>query len=88
MPNQPEQLYAVYSNHTNGRSLLGIATGAEIDIEAFFDDRKAYGLSIEPIQVQHIPAGYAIKRDELLQKRARLEEELADLNKQIKHIGG
>lgn len=88
MPSQPETIYAVYANSTDRRYLLGFATGEIKDIEAFFDDQKAYGLNLERVKAQHIPPGFADKRAALLQQKAAHEAEVRKIDSQLKHIGG
>lgn len=81
-------MYAVYANHENHRNFLGIASGDMQDIEAFYESRKAYGLDIEPIQVNHIPAGFAVEKAALKERRRVVAEQLAALDGQLKkHYG-
>jgi hypothetical protein len=76
-------IYAVYATDTDRDRLLGYATGNTVDIEAYFDSRKGYGLEINPITICHVPPGYSSQHRELIAKRADLERQINELNKQI-----
>jgi hypothetical protein len=82
-------VYAVYAKASGTRDdFLGYATGTEEDICGFYADQKGYGLYLKIVFPQHIPAGFADKRNALLQERAKLEKELKRIDKEIKNIGG
>jgi hypothetical protein len=81
-------VYAVYGKHSHRDELLGYATGTEEDICGFYADQKGYGLYLKIVFPQHIPAGFADKRNALLQERTKLEKELKRIDKEIKNIGG
>ncbi|MHC4302202.1 MAG: hypothetical protein ACYS7Y_33500 [Planctomycetota bacterium] len=82
-PIYDDNIYAVWGNHTDRRFFLGIATGTIADITAYFDDRKAYGLDVEPVSVNRIPDGYAEQRAPLLKRKVAVEAELRKLNAQL-----
>lgn len=87
MSKQPQNsgpLYAVYAEDTDRRHLLGFATGERIDIEAFFDDRKIYGLVLDVVQPVHVHEGFAAQRALLLAEKAELEARLESLNRKLK----
>lgn len=83
-------MYAVYANHIDRKVLLGIASGDPEDIKAFYDNQKAYGLDLylERLQPNPIPPGYAALKDTLLAKRRLIAAQLADLDEQLKKLGG
>jgi hypothetical protein len=92
MMNTPPALdptvYAVYAKYLGRDELLGYATGTEEDICGFYADKKGYGLYLKQVFPQHIPKGYADKRNALLQERTNLEKALKRVDKEIKNIGG
>jgi len=63
--------------------LLGYAIGHTEDIHAYYDDLKAYGLKLEPVDPVIIPTGYAAKRAVLVKRRDELEAELKELNRKL-----
>jgi hypothetical protein len=81
-------IWAVRSIGESHSPIVGYAVGEKADIEAFFADRKGYGLELERVAVQHIPAGFASKRESLLRQKEAHEKEVARINAQLKHIGG
>jgi hypothetical protein len=81
-------VWTVFSHDERQRMFLGYATGEKADIEAFFDNRKAYSLELEHVEIQHIPAGFADKRAALLQQREKHEAEVARINAELKQFGG
>jgi len=76
-------LYAVYANQLDREQFLGVATGVVKDIEAYYDQKKSYGLRVEPLKIVEIPEGYAGKYEKLIKERVVLEERLKQLNKEI-----
>lgn len=84
----PETIYAVFATTTNSRECLGYATGALEDIKAFYHERRAYGLEIEVVKPNHIPPGYVSKKAKLLARKRELQQQLINLDAEIKLIGG
>ena len=84
----PETIYAVYTTDaSNSWELLGYATGDVKDIKAFYHERRDYDLVTEVVKPNHIPPGYASKKAELMHRKRELQQQLDDLEKEIKHIG-
>lgn len=81
-----QQIYAVYATDNDRNRLLDFAIGAKEDIEAYFDDRKSYGLVLEPVNPLIIEAGYLVKRDAILKEKKQLEERLSVLNLRLKRF--
>lgn len=79
---------AVYAAHVSREVLLGYATGDMVDIEAFYDDQKGYGLTFKEVKVQHIPTGFAKKCAALNELKAEHEKEIERINRDLKHLGG
>ncbi len=79
-----KQIYAVYAQHEDRNHLLDFAIGDKKDIEAYFDDRAAYGLVLEPVNPLIIEEGYAEKRDAILEEKKKLEERLKILDLRLK----
>lgn len=79
-----EPIIAVYAQNVDRNYLLGYAIGAVEDIKAYYDDKKAYGLVLEPVNFKRIPKGYAADRKALVQKRDNLQKQLDELDKEIK----
>ena len=77
-------IYAVHATTLDHPLFLGYATGKIEDIKAYYDDRKQYGLEVTAVKPLHIPEGYAHKREGLLGRKAQLEKELKDIERQIK----
>ena len=69
----------------NHDPIVGYATGKTHDIEAYFDNVKQYGLTIEAIKVVEVPSGYKAHRDNIVAKRDRLQAELDELNKRLEN---
>ena len=78
-----EQIKAVFARHTDRNQLLGYAIGPDADIEAYFSDRKAYGLDIEVIKPVRIADGYGTYRAVLEEERNSLQNQIDELNRQI-----
>lgn len=83
-PRQRETIYAVYAKHTDQNYLLGHAIGEVEDIEAYFDDRKAYGLVLEQVDPVSLRSGYAEKRAELLRQRDELERAMNQIDAELR----
>lgn len=79
-----DRIYAVYATHVDNIYLLGYAIGEMEDINAYYDDQKAYGLKIKAVKPVAIPKGFAVKRKALLQQKAALQAQLDKLNKELK----
>lgn len=84
----PEQIYAVYAEHTDRRQFLGLAVGEVRDIEAFFSEKKAYGLTLERADIQYIPQGFATRKAALMGKKRELQQQLIELEAELKKFGG
>lgn len=84
----PEQIYAVYANHEDRRLFLGLAVGNVQDIQAFYDERKAYGLDLERANIQYIPQGFASRKAALMGKKRELQQQLIELEAELKKFGG
>lgn len=83
---QGKTIYAVYAIHENRNQLLDFAVGEEEDIKAYFDDRKAYGLELKPVDPLIIPTGYCAERNELLLEKVKIERRLAALNRKLERL--
>lgn len=83
---QGKTIYAVYAVHEDRNQLLDFAVGEEVDILSYFDDRKAYGLELKPVDPIVIPPGYAAQRNELLLEKVKIERRLAALNRKLDTI--
>ena len=79
------KIYAVYATELHATRLLGYATGDMRDIQAYFDDKKAYGLEIECVtdKVTNIPAGYWEKKAYYLKKKAYHQAALRGIDKEL-----
>jgi hypothetical protein len=77
---QNKQIWAVYAEHEDRRMLLDFACGEIEDIASYFDDQKAYGLNLEPVNPIIIEPGYRAKRNELLFEKAQIERRLRTLD--------
>ena len=64
-------------------SILGYCTGELSDIQAFYDDRKTYSLSIQKIEVLEIKRYSAAERVALVNRKKELEEELERINSKL-----
>lgn len=62
---------------------LGYVTGKRDDIFAYFDDKKAYSISIEPIKVIPILPTSVNEKKLLLQRKKELESELKRINDEL-----
>lgn len=77
-----EQVYAVYAKHVDRNILLGFCISDTYDdIEAYYEEKKAYGLEIEPVHPVRIPAKFAIRKKELVKRRLELEKQLKELER-------
>lgn len=76
----------MYAIHENRNQLLDFAVGEEEDIKAYFDDRKAYGLELKPVDPLIIPTGYCAERNELLLEKVKIERRLAALNRKLERL--
>lgn len=77
-----ETIYAVYAKGVDRDTLLGYATGKVADIQAAYDDKKAYGLDLKPIKVHNIPPGVSVHLKELKDKEVNLIRQLAEIKRQ------
>lgn len=78
-----EIIWAVYAHDVDKRRLLGHAIGKPKDIDAYFDERKSYGLEKEEVRPIRIPDGYADNKQRLIREKQRLENELKQINDAI-----
>ena len=83
-----ETIYAVFATNTHDRSFLGLAVGEMKDIQAFYHERRAYGLEIERTDIQYIPPGFATRKAALLGKKRELQQKLIELEAELKKFGG
>lgn len=69
-----------------GRStkIIGYATGNESDIKSFYDDRKAYELRLEEIEVVNVTPNSKTERVAMIKRKQELEAELESLKKKLK----
>lgn len=78
------QLYECYAKHTDSNHFLGIFSGDYNDIKAYCDENhKSYGTEIKRVNIKRVPAGYAVRLEELHATQAKLEKELAEVKRQI-----
>lgn len=80
------QIYKVTTEgDCEGRSTrtLGYCTGHPSDIKKFFDSQKTYEIRLEEIQVRHITETSAKEREELLNKKRELEEQLESIKSRL-----
>jgi len=78
-----QEIYQVEAEGLDRNQLLGFATGAKSDIEAYFDDRKDYGLVLSLVVPKHIPAGYATQKQDLLEQKEDLQRQMLALERNI-----
>jgi len=79
-----EQVYAVFAKTESYNKFLGHATGEVRDIEAFYHSKRGYGLVIEPVQVNHIPSGFAKGKSALMCRKRELQQQLIELEAKLK----
>ena len=79
-----EPVVAVYATQPERQQLLGFAAGDLQDIQAFFDDRKAYGLEIRRLQYIRVPTGFAQRKKELERRKTELLQELEEIKSELK----
>lgn len=79
-------IYAVYSVHEDRNILLDFACGNKEDIEAYFDERKAYGLEFVLVDPIVIEPGFSSKKSHLLRKKKELENQLKALSRDIEQL--
>lgn len=88
MSQQTETIYAVFARTDIHPDLLGHVTGEAKDIEAFYHERRQYGLIIEPITVNHIPKGFAESKAAVYKRKKELQKQLIEVEAQLKEMGG
>lgn len=77
-------MYAVYAKYENRDQFLGICQSySKADIEAYFHEKRGYGLTIEKIEPIIIPTGYAKKKAEILERITELQNQIKELEKEI-----
>lgn len=82
-----QQVYAVFAKHLDRNKLLGYCYSESFDdIEAYYEDRKGYGLEVEAVHPIRIVSGYADRKKELADKRDKLQRQIDELNRQISGI--
>lgn len=81
---EDEQIYAVTAKYTAGPYFLGLATGSQEDICAYFESQKGYGLDVSPVKCINVESGFAEKRRQLLTKQAQLKLELEQIEQELK----
>ena len=74
-----DHCYQVEATGLDRNTLLGFATGDRADIEAYFEEHKAYGLILSLIVPKHIPAGYADSKEDLMKQKEELQRQVLDL---------
>ena len=77
------EIYAVFATQPDRLHLLGYATGDPVDIRAYYDDRKAYGLELKRVKTLEIPKGYAAEKETLVAKKKDLESQISQINDKI-----
>jgi hypothetical protein len=77
-------LFLVWANDSDRRRFLGLCTGHSNDIEAYYEDKKGYGLDIESVVPTVITAGYGKRKKELIVQKQELERQLKELDNRIK----
>jgi hypothetical protein len=83
-PEVNKPVMVVWANNNDRRLFLGHATGAAHDIESYYEERKGYGLELEPVEITHVESGYKAHKDNIIAKRDRLQAELDQLNLRLK----
>ncbi len=81
-------IYAVHGTDTDRDYLLGYVTCENIqDIHTLFDDRKGYGLKIEPIKVYNIDPKETAYLKELKEKKRLAEAQINGINEELRKMG-
>ena len=79
-----EQIYAIYAKHLDRNQLLGYCYSESWeDIEAYYEDKKAYGIEVEAVRPVRIPKGYADRKALLVKERESLQKQIAELDRRI-----
>jgi hypothetical protein len=80
-----ERIVAVRAKTSDNHDpVVGYAIGADHDIEAYFEDGKQYGITLEPITPVAVPSGFAAHRTNIVNKRDKLQAEVDELNRRLK----
>lgn len=80
-------IYAVFATHLDRESPLGYVINSKLeDVEAYFNERKGYGLTFREVWPMQIPRGFAKNKQELLDKKLKLEREIKILEEKIKRL--
>lgn len=74
---------AVYGTDPDRHYLLGYAYGDSRDIQAYFDDRKGYGLEFETVNPVYVQEGYADEKTQILVEMEDLQRRLDELKSQL-----
>lgn len=80
---ETQKIYKVTTEgDCEGRSTktLGYATGIEIDILNYFDDKKEHSISLYEIFVLHITHDSVKERNALIKEKKELEERIKYIN--------
>lgn len=79
-----EQIYAIFAKHLDRNVLLGYCYSESWeDIEAYYEEKKAYGLEVEHVRPVRIPKGYAEQKSTLVKQREALQKQIDELDRQI-----
>lgn len=77
-------IHAVFAKYEDRNRLLGyVIAESEEDVQAYYEDKKAYGLEIETIEPVRIPAGFAAEKSELIRQRDALKKQLQELESRL-----
>jgi hypothetical protein len=77
-------IYIVWAKSCSPRdTLVGYATGEKDDIAAFFADRAEYGIYLQELNIVAVGAGYAAKRDRIIEQAVHLRETADKLEKEL-----
>lgn len=86
-PFVPGELYQVFSSGTERITELGFARAEKLaDIEAFFDERKGYGLVVKPIREVTVPCGLAERKKELRKKLSEMDLEMSRIRRELQGL--
>jgi len=80
-------VYQVFAKHDDRDRELGFARAETLaDLEAFFDDRKGYGLVVKPIKSVTVPCGLADRKRSLKDKMVALDHEMNLIRREIEKL--
>jgi len=87
MENIQGKIYRVYTeDDVEGRTTrtLGYCSGKQLDIIAYFEDKKYYSIHLDEVEVKYISAQMVDDKIRLLKKQSDLEAELESIKRKLK----